>query len=91
MLLIWALSIICTLLTTMSMAAIATNGHVPAGGAYYMISRSLGKEWGVSVGVVFYLSTAVGTAVYVLGSVEILIKVCIECIHVFLDIPCSLC
>uniref|UniRef100_A0A8C2VRK6 Solute carrier family 12 member 5 n=1 Tax=Chinchilla lanigera TaxID=34839 RepID=A0A8C2VRK6_CHILA len=31
----------CTMLTAISMSAIATNGVVPAGGSYYMISRSL--------------------------------------------------
>lgn len=68
------MAVACTILTTLSMSAIATNGVVPAGGAYYMISRSLGKEYGVSVGVLFYAATAIGVAMYVLGAVEILVQ-----------------
>ncbi|KAJ3120349.1 hypothetical protein HK098_004672 [Nowakowskiella sp. JEL0407] len=63
-----------TFLTTLSVCAIATNGRIPAGGAYYMISRSLGKEFGGSVGILFYLANVVGGVMYVLGVVEILIN-----------------
>uniref|UniRef100_A0A3Q2CHQ0 Solute carrier family 12 member 7a n=1 Tax=Cyprinodon variegatus TaxID=28743 RepID=A0A3Q2CHQ0_CYPVA len=64
---------ICTLLTAISMSAIATNGVVPAGGAYYMISRSLGPEFGGAVGLCFYLGTTFAGSLYILGTIEILL------------------
>ncbi|XP_042284303.1 solute carrier family 12 member 7-like isoform X5 [Thunnus maccoyii] len=64
---------ICTLLTAISMSAIATNGVVPAGGSYYMISRSLGPEFGGAVGLCFYLGTTFAGSMYILGTIEILL------------------
>ena len=51
--LIILLSTLVTLLTTMSMSAIATNGEIKGGGAYYLISRSLGPNLGGAIGIVF--------------------------------------
>uniref|UniRef100_A0A8C9TIG4 Solute carrier family 12 member 7 n=1 Tax=Scleropages formosus TaxID=113540 RepID=A0A8C9TIG4_SCLFO len=61
----------CTMLTAISMSAIATNGVVPAGGSYYMISRSLGPEFGGAVGLCFYLGTTFAGSMYILGTIEI--------------------
>uniref|UniRef100_A0AAQ4S2X7 Solute carrier family 12 member 5a n=1 Tax=Gasterosteus aculeatus aculeatus TaxID=481459 RepID=A0AAQ4S2X7_GASAC len=65
----------CTtnMLTAISMSAIATNGVVPAGGSYYMISRSLGPEFGGAVGICFYLGTTFAGAMYILGAIELLL------------------
>lgn len=54
-------------LTTMSVSAIATNGTVKGGGAYYMISRSLGVEFGGSIGVIFYIGQILNSSMNVAG------------------------
>jgi len=62
---------IVTMLTAISMSAIATNGVVPAGGSYFMISRALGPEFGGAVGILFYIGTSFAGAMYIIGAVEI--------------------
>lgn len=59
-----------TTLTTLSLAAIATNTRVKAGGAYYLISRSLGVEFGGAIGVLFFAAQAISVAMYVIGFTE---------------------
>lgn len=59
-----------TSLTSFSLAAIATNTRVRGGGAYYLISRSLGVEFGGGIAFVFYLAQSVSVAMYVIGFAE---------------------
>uniref|UniRef100_A0A6I8NS88 Solute carrier family 12 member 1 n=1 Tax=Ornithorhynchus anatinus TaxID=9258 RepID=A0A6I8NS88_ORNAN len=64
------LSVVVTTLTGLSMSAICTNGVVRGGGAYYLISRSLGPEFGGSIGLIFAFANAVAVAMYVVGFAE---------------------
>ncbi|MGP1384927.1 MAG: Na-K-Cl cotransporter [Thainema sp.] len=64
------LSTAITFLTALSVSAIATDQVVRAGGAYYMISRSLGIETGGAVGIPLYLAQAFSVALYTLGFAE---------------------
>ena len=57
----------------MSISAIATNGTVRGGGAYYLISRSLGPEFGGSIGIVFYLGMVFNTSLNAVGLIDCLI------------------
>jgi amino acid transporter len=60
-------------LTTLSLSAIATYTRVKGGGAYFLISRSLGVEFGGAIGLVFFLAQAISVAMYVIGFSEAVI------------------
>ncbi|KAM7369491.1 hypothetical protein PAMP_013758 [Pampus punctatissimus] len=68
--LIVAMATVVTTITGLSTSAIATNGFVRGGGAYYLISRSLGPEFGGSIGLIFAFANAVAVAMYVVGFAE---------------------
>ncbi|KAI1477907.1 amino acid permease-domain-containing protein [Daldinia eschscholtzii] len=57
-------------ITTLSLSAIASNGEVKGGGAYYLISRSLGPEFGGSIGILFYLAQVVNTSLNIVGLID---------------------
>ncbi|KAM7391041.1 hypothetical protein PAMP_021758 [Pampus punctatissimus] len=63
-----------TTITGLSTSAIATNGFVRGGGAYYLISRSLGPEFGGSIGLIFAFANAVAVAMYVVGFAETVVE-----------------
>ena len=73
-LIIVTLSVSITLLTSLSISAIATDRVVRIGGAYYMISRSLGIETGGAVGIPLYFAQALSVALYTLGFAESLVS-----------------
>lgn len=56
--------------TALSMSSITTNIKIGAGGAYSIISRSLGLEAGGSIGIPFYISLMLSAALYIMGFAE---------------------
>jgi amino acid transporter len=60
-----------SVLTSISLSAIATNLRVRGGGDYYLISRTLGVEFGGALGIVLFLAQAVSVAFYAIGFAEI--------------------
>ncbi len=69
-LIIVTLSTSITFLTALSIASIATDQVVRVGGAYFMISRSLGIETGGAIGIPLYLAQALSIALYTIGFAE---------------------
>ena len=69
-LLIVTISTSITFLTALSISAIATDQRVRVGGAYYMVSRSLGIETGGAVGIPLFFAQALSVALYTVGFAE---------------------
>jgi solute carrier family 12 sodium/potassium/chloride transporter 2 len=73
-LIIVTLSTGITFLTALSIAAIATDQRVRIGGAYYMISRSLGIESGGAIGIPLYIAQGLSVALYTVGFAESVVQ-----------------
>ena len=74
-LIIVTLSNSITFLTALSICEIATDRVVRGGGAYYMISRSLGLETGGAVGIPLYFAQALSVALYTIGFAESVVEI----------------
>jgi len=59
-----------TLITALSVSAIATNMNVGAGGAYFILSRSLGLEIGGAIGIPLFLAQTFSVTLYAFGLAE---------------------
>lgn len=64
---ILAIATAISLLTSLSLSAIATNITVKKGGDYYLISRTLGPAFGGAIGAVLFLAQAISVAFYCVG------------------------
>jgi solute carrier family 12 sodium/potassium/chloride transporter 2 len=59
-----------TICTGLSMSSITTNIKIGAGGAYSIISKSLGLEAGGSIGLSLYIAQTLSAALYIIGFTE---------------------
>jgi amino acid transporter len=69
-LIIILVSHLISLSTGLSVSSIATNRTVGAGGAYFMISRSLGASAGAAVGIPLFFAQALSVTFYIVGFTE---------------------
>ena len=69
-LIIVLLAHIITITTAFSLSALATSMRVGSGGAYWLISRSMGLELGGALGIPLYLSQALSLTLYSFGLAE---------------------
>ncbi len=60
-----------SILTSMSVAAIATNLRVKSGGDYYLISRTLGFQFGGAIGLVLFCAQSISIGFYCIGFAEV--------------------
>ena len=74
MLLILVLAKSITTVTSLSVSAVSTNTPVAGGGAYFLISRALGPEFGGAIGLALFAAQAVSVPFYILGFVEALVR-----------------
>ncbi len=64
------LTISVTLATGLSLSSIASNIRIEAGGAYSIVTKTLGLEIGGSIGIPLYLAQALSVALYIFGFSE---------------------
>jgi len=61
------LAVAITFTTALSLSSITTNVRIGSGGAFSLISQSLGLEIGGAIGIPFYFAQAIAVAMYIFG------------------------
>jgi amino acid transporter len=74
-LLIIGVANLISVLTSFSLATVATNLRVKGGGDYYLISRTLGVEFGGALGLVLFVAQSVSVAFYAIGFGEAMVAI----------------
>ncbi|MBU1999343.1 MAG: amino acid permease [Candidatus Omnitrophota bacterium] len=69
------ISYLITFFTGLSVASITTNIRIGTGGAYSIISKSLGLEVGGAIGIPLYICQALSVAFYITGFTECWISI----------------
>ena len=85
-LLIIIIAVAITLSTALSLSSITTNIRIGSGGAFSLISQSLGLEIGGAIGIPFFFSQAIAVAMYIFGFREGLQSLMPEFSPVLLDL-----
>ncbi|KAA6399974.1 MAG: cation-chloride cotransporter [Streblomastix strix] len=69
---IFAIGISLAVLTILSVGMILGTGNVKGGGAYFIISRTLGVEFGGGFGVVMFVSLVCGSSMNIIGITDLI-------------------
>ncbi len=80
------LSVAITFTTALSLSSITTNVRIGAGGAFSIISKSLGLEIGGAIGIPFYIAQALAVAMYIFGFREGLVSILPDLNPLLLDV-----
>lgn len=80
------LAVAITLTTALSLSSITTNVRIGSGGAFSLISQSLGLEIGGAIGIPFYFAQSIAVAMYIFGFREGLQTLIIGVNPIILDI-----